>query len=240
MSPPASAEEVLAWLARRGSRRNVDGMARYGIRSASAFGVSMAAMRPLVERLRPDHALAAALWASGWHEARICAALIDDPARVTRAQMDAWALAFDNWAVCDTTCLHLFRRAPRAWAPIPRWARSRQVFVRRAAFAQIAGLAVHDRSPDARFLALLPILRRASRDDEAIVRKAVSWALRTIGQRSLRLHGVVRRLAAGLRAADHTGAQWIGRDVERDLARPIVRQRAQRRASRAGLVSSRG
>jgi 3-methyladenine DNA glycosylase AlkD len=114
------------------------------------------------------------------------------------------------------------------------------VFVRRAAFAQIAGRAVHDRSPDARFLALLPILRRASRDDEAIVRKAVSWALRTIGQRSFRLHGVVRRLAAGLRASDHTGAQWIGRDVERDLARPIVRQRVQRRASRAGLVSSRG
>ncbi len=48
-------------------------MARYGIFSPKVFGVSMATMRPLVKKIGRDHALALALWQSGWLEARILA-----------------------------------------------------------------------------------------------------------------------------------------------------------------------
>ena len=115
MSQPLGVPEVLRWLERRGTKRNRDGMARYGIRSARAFGVSGETMRPLAKRLGRDHGLAARLWDAGWHETRILASLVDEPARVTPAQMDRWARAFDNWAVCDSVCFHLFDRTPHAW-----------------------------------------------------------------------------------------------------------------------------
>ncbi len=147
-------EETLAWLRRRGSKRNRDGMARYGIVTDKAFGVSMATMASLARRLRPDHGLALALWASGWHDARMLATLIDDPARVTSQQMDRWWRDFDTWAICDTACFKLFDRSPLAWKKIRPWSRRRGEYEKRAAFALIASLALHDKkSEDAKFLA---------------------------------------------------------------------------------------
>ena len=112
----ARVAEALAWLERRGTKRNREGMARYGIVAPRVFGVSMATMKSLAKKLGKDHDLALALWDTGWYEARILAALVDEPERVTSAQMDRWARDFDNWAVCDTVCMHLFdrtRHAPR-------------------------------------------------------------------------------------------------------------------------------
>src|SRR5215831_8707865 len=138
--------DTLAWLERRGSKKNRDGMARYAIVAPKAFGVSMATMEPLAKRLRPDHDLAVGLWATEWHEARMLASLIDDPARVTSGQMERWCRDFNNWAVCDTTCLKLFDRSPLAWGKIRPWARRRAEFEKRAAFALVASLALHDRA----------------------------------------------------------------------------------------------
>lgn len=233
--------QVLTWLRQHGSRKNVAGMARYGIRARKVLGVSMAAMQPLVGELRGDHALARALWRTGWHDARILAALIDDPAEVTSAQMDLWARDFDNWAICDTTCIRLFRRTPLAWSKIRRWAASPDEFVRRAAFALMASLAVHDRtSPDARFLPLLTLVLRHARDDRNFVKKAVSWALRSIGARSPALHDAAMTLARTLSRSELPSARWVGADALRDLSRPIVRARAQRRAASARVLSGKG
>lgn len=77
-------------------RRNVEGLARYGIVAPRAFGVPVATLLQLAKRLGKDHALAAALWKSGGYEARLLAAMVDDPRQLTRRQMDAWAAAFDN------------------------------------------------------------------------------------------------------------------------------------------------
>jgi len=221
-----SAEDVISWLRRRGSRRNVEGMARYGIRTAKAFGVSMATLRPLVKRLGKDHALAQELWASGWHDARILAALIDDPAQVTRRQMDAWARAFENWAVCDTACIHLFDRTPHAWAKVRQWSRARGEFVKRAAFSTAAGLAVHDRAAtDGAFLALLPLIDAGASDERPMVSKAVSWALRQIGKRNRALNRAAVDVAARLRLADTRAARWVGSDAWRELTSTAVRAR---------------
>jgi DNA alkylation repair enzyme len=109
--------ETLAWLKRRGTRRNREGMARYGIvvDNHRVFGVSMARMRPLVRRLGRSHDLALALWDTGWHEARVLAALVDEPSRVTRSQMDRWA---PRPCVVACSVVHLPRRdeSPRAAA----------------------------------------------------------------------------------------------------------------------------
>ena len=87
---------------------------RYGIHAEEALGVPMAAMKRIARDLGRDHALAAELWVTGVYEARIVAALVDEPALVTVEQMDRWCADFDNWALCDTVCFSLFdrRRTP--------------------------------------------------------------------------------------------------------------------------------
>ncbi len=222
----ADVRAALAWLERRGSRRNRDGMARYGIVAPKAFGVSMAKMETLATRLHPDHDLALALWRTGWHEARMLATLVDDPALVTRRQMDEWCRDFNNWAVCDTACFKLFDRSPFAWTRIAPWARRRAEFEKRAAFALIASLALHDkRAPDTKFLALLPLIVQASGDERNFVKKGVNWALRAIGHRNPRLHQAAARTAARLAASKDSTPRWIGKDALRDLARHAARRR---------------
>ncbi|MEA3245349.1 MAG: DNA alkylation repair protein, partial [Gemmatimonadota bacterium] len=196
-----SVEEILAWMRARESRRNQAGMARYGIVAANGkvFGITMAALRGLARDVGRDHALAAALWRSGWHEARLLAAFVDEPARVTVAQMDRWTRDFDNWAVCDSTCIHLLSRTPHAWGRVRAWAASPDEFVRRAAFALVAALAVHDRSDsDMKFRSALRLVERHAADPRNFVKKAVSWALRATGNRSRALHADALALATRL------------------------------------------
>jgi 3-methyladenine DNA glycosylase AlkD len=223
--------EVLAFLERRGSRKNREGMARYAITAPKVFGVSVGTLHQLAKRLGRDHELALALWETGWYEARMLAAFVDEPARVTSAQMNRWAKQFDNWAICDTHSLHLFDRTPHAWSKIQEWSGRREEFVKRAAFALLAGVALHDKhAPDHTFLAALPLTERASTDERNFVKKAVSWALRTIGQRSVPLHAAVLTVANRLAASADTTARWVGRDVVRDLTRPVIHARLARRA----------
>jgi 3-methyladenine DNA glycosylase AlkD len=224
------ANEALRWLEARASKRVLDGMARYGLPRDRALGVPMGTLQSLAKRLGKDHALAAALWRSGWHEARMLAALVDDPKLVTRRQMDAWAAGFDNWGICDTACFCLFDRTPFAWEKARRWSASPREFVKRAGFALMASLAGHDRSAeDARFLALLPLVERGARDDRNFVKKGVSWALRRIGGRSPLLHEAALAVARRLAASADAAARWVGKDALRDLTRPAVRSRMDRR-----------
>ena len=224
-------DAALAWLERNGSPRYRDGLVRYGIVAPKAFGVPVGALLKFASRHGKDHALAAALWKSGHYEARLLAAMIDDPQKVTRRQMEAWARDFDNWGVCDTVCWHLFDYTPPAWDAIARWSDARDELVKRAAFAMMAGQAGHNKTAaDARFLSLLPRIEKGALDERNFVKKAVSWALRRIGTRSPALHAAALARARKLAASDHAAARWVGRDALRDLSRPLVRARAARRA----------
>lgn len=218
--------DILSWLERRGTARNRAGMARFGIRSEKAFGVSMATMRPLVKRLGRDHDLALALWKTGWLEARILAGFVDEPSRVTSAQMDRWRQDFDNWAVCDSTCLHLFCRTPHAWGKVALWTRRRDEFGKRAAFALLAALTVHDKAaPDAVFERALVVVEAAANDERNFVKKAVNWALRQIGKRSGRLNTAAVAVARRLAASTQAGPRWVGKDALRELTSEAVRRR---------------
>lgn len=227
--------EVLALLERKGSRRNRDGMARYGIVAPKVFGVSVATLRQVGERLGPSHALAGGLWRSGWYEARMLSAFVEEPERVTAAQMERWARAFDNWAICDTVCFHLFDKTAHAWDKVEAWADRPEEFVRRAAFALLASLAVHDKKAgDAPFLHGLELVERSAGDDRNFVKKAVSWALRSIGKRNPKLCAAATAVAHRLAAASAKGSRWVGKDALRDLASPATRRRLERIAARHG------
>jgi 3-methyladenine DNA glycosylase AlkD len=222
----ATAASVVAELRALGSEAGRAGMARFGINADRALGVSMAAMQPLEKRLRRNHALAGDLWATGIHEARILAALIDDPKAVTPAQMDAWAAESDSWDLCDQACMKLFAQTPYVADKVRQWAEDDREFVRRAAFALVAGYAVAaKKAPDEELLAFLPIIERHASDGRNFVRKAVNWALRQIGKRSMALHGPALALAERLAESPDRTARWIGRDAVKELtdAKQIAR-----------------
>lgn len=212
------AEDVIAELRAQGSPENVAGMARFGIRPANALGVSMVTLRKTARRLGRDHALARDLWASGVHEARILAALVDEPERVTSAQMDRWMRAFDSWDVCDQVCANLFDRTPFAWEKAVAWSRREPEFERRAGFALMASLARHAKdAPDARFRAFFPAIRAGATDERNYVWKAVSWALREVGKRGGALQAAAVKEAEALVALPDRTARRIGREALREL-----------------------
>jgi 3-methyladenine DNA glycosylase AlkD len=219
--PAPSVAAAIAWLERRGSKRNRDGMARFGIVAPKVFGVPVADLRTYAKTLGKSHALAIALWKTGWYEARMLAAFVDEPARVTPGQMDRWARDFDNWAICDHNCFHLFDKTPHAYGKVPVWARSKEEFVRRAAFALAASLALHDKkADDDRFRKFFPLIERASTDERNFVKKGVSWALRGIGHRNAAMRAEALDVARRLAASDDKTSRWVGKDAIRDLSRP--------------------
>jgi 3-methyladenine DNA glycosylase AlkD len=227
--------EALRSLERQGRQRVRDDMrTRYGIVTPKAFGVPMSAIQQLAKRLGRDHDLAAALWATGWYEARLLAAYVDDPAQVTAAQMDRWVRDFDNWGVCDTLCFCLFDRTSHAWRKVDQWGRRRDEFVKRAAFALLASLALHDkRADDVPFLRALPLIERGASDERNFVKKGVSWALRAVGRRSRTLHQASLELARRLAESPDSAPRWVGKDAHRELASPKVRQAVTRAKARA-------
>ena len=214
------ANAAVAELKRMGTKKTRDGMTRYGIPSDNAFGVMVGHIRELAKRLGRNHELAQALWDSGWYEARMLATFVDEPELVTPAQMDRWCNDFDNWAICDTACFHLFDKTPHAFKKASQWSKRKNEFVKRAAFALLASLALHDRKSDDRLFAdFLPLIERAATDDRNFVKKGVSWALRGVGRRSPGLRTSALALSNRLAASQDSTARWIGKDALRDLKR---------------------
>ncbi|HYO71527.1 MAG TPA: DNA alkylation repair protein [Archangium sp.] len=212
---------MLAWLEKQGTKKRRDEMARYAIPSANAFGVTVSALRKYARELGKDHALAQALWATGRYEARMLAAMIDEPAKVTAAQMDRWCRDFDSWAICDMVCFALFDQTPHAFAKVEAWSRRRNEFEKRGAFALLWSLAAHDRrTPDAVFANALRVVEEAADDDRNFVKKAVNMALRAVGRRSAGLNAAAVEVAERLAASSDRTSRWIGKDALKDLARP--------------------
>jgi 3-methyladenine DNA glycosylase AlkD len=235
MSRPVTwdAPAALDWLARRGRKANIDAMARYAIPSENALGVAMRDVQGLAKQIGRNHALAAGLWKSGIYEARLLAAYVEDPRQVSPVQMDRWCRQFGNWAVCDTVCFALFDRTPHAWAKVRAWAGRRAEFEKRAAFALLWGLTVHDKqSGDDAFLQGLRLIRQAADDDRPFVKKAVNMALRATGKRNVALNRAALGVARELAASESPHARWVGKDALRELSSASVRRRLRARSRR--------
>ena len=210
----------------------VAGMARFGINPRNTYGVSIPILRKIARELGKDHELAQQLWASGIHEARILAGMIDDHEKVTQAQMESWVRDFDSWDVCDQCCSNLFDKTRFAYRRSSEWSSRNQEFVKRAGFALMAALAVHDKdASDNKFLKFLPLVKAASTDERNFVKKAVNWALRQIGKRNHRLNRSAIATAREIQKLDSRAARWIASDALRELASASV-QRKLRRAKR--------
>jgi 3-methyladenine DNA glycosylase AlkD len=198
----------------------LDAMARFGLTGAGRLGLAVPTLRALAREFKRDHELALALWDTGIPDAQILAGMLADPARLTAAQMDHWVAGMRAWDVCDQACLNAFVKSPLAWEAIRRWAAREPEFEKRAGFALLAVAAVHQKTrPDADFLACLPLIEAAAGDDRNFVKKAVNWALRQVGKRSLLLREHALTVAERLSRSEEKSARWIGSDARRELAK---------------------
>ena len=213
-------QSALQWLKAHSSRATLDGMARYAIPSDHALGVAMRDIKALGKELGRNQDLASALWDTGVYEARMLASFVGDPARLTAAQMDRWCRKFDNWAICDAMCFNLFDRTPHAWAKVAIWSSERGEFQKRAAFALLWSLTVHDkRAGDEPFLRGLALVEREASDERNFVKKAVNMALRAVGKRDRALHAAAIVLSQRLAGSTDPTSRWIGKDALRELIR---------------------
>jgi 3-methyladenine DNA glycosylase AlkD len=219
-------DEVVKRLRSLGNPKNLAGMARYGIKTDRALGTSMPTLRKMGKELGRDHEIALALWATGIHEARILASIIENPDRVTKSQMETWVKDFDSWDVCDQVCMNLFDKTPFAYDKAFVWSSRRAEFVKRAGFAVMAALAVHDKeAKDKAFQPFLKAIVRESVDDRNFVKKAVNWALRSIGKRNADLNKKAVAAAREIAKTDSKTARWIAGDAIRELTSDKVRKK---------------
>jgi len=202
-------------------------MARYGIRTDHALGgSSLYFLRAMAKGLGKDHALALALWSTDVHEARLLATLVEDPQEVTEEQMEAWVADFDSWDICDQCTSNVFSYTSRGWTKAVEWSSREEEFVKRAGFALMAALAVHDKKAENdRFDPFLSVIERESYDDRNYVRKAVNWALRNIGKRNLALNASAVACAERIRAKGTKAGRWISSDALRELRSEAVQKR---------------
>lgn len=236
--PSWTADEIVAHLKTIGTAENRAGMARFGINTATALGVGNSELRPLARKLKNNHERSLTLWNSDIREARLLAAFTGEPKKVTIEQCRRWADDFDSWEIVDTVS-DLFANTPFWRELVDEFAADEREFVRRTAFAMLAWGAVHlKREPDATFVSYLPLIEAHAGDPRNFVRKAVNWALRQIGKRSLALHVPALALARRLAASADKTARWIGKDAVKELsdAKTLERLAARTGGTRSTLA----
>ena len=220
------ATDVMKWLESVSSDEHREGMLRFGIPNANALGVSMGVMKGKAKTIGRSHSLASALWDTGVYEARTMAAFLDEPLRVGEDQMERWVADFDSWAICDAVCFHLFDRTPHAWAKSEEWVARSEEFVRRAGYALVWALSVHDKAADdALFQAALTRIGQADPDERPFVKKAANMALRAIGKRNRALNASAQDVATSMAAAPDRHIAWIGSHALRELTSDKVQKR---------------
>jgi len=99
---PLTLDDVMADLQAHGSEQTKKTHARHGAREPF-FGVKIEHLKTIVKKVKKDHALALALYDTGNSDAMYLAALISDPAKFTKAQLNKWVkAAYWSYLSCYT------------------------------------------------------------------------------------------------------------------------------------------
>ena len=224
-----SFEEVLIRLYTIAKPDQLKSMSKFGIAVERRLGISIPNLRKMAKEVGQNHDLALKLWKTRIAEAMILASMIDNPKQLTEVQMEDWVIGFDSWDICDQVCGNLFCKSPLAWAKTIDWAQREEEFVKRAAFSLIAYLACHDKQAnDEKFIGLLPVIVQQSPDERNFVKKAVNWALRSIGKKNVNLNQAAINAAKEIQRLDSKTARWIASDALRELDSEAVQKRLKR------------
>lgn len=221
-----TAIDIIASLKKFADPQTLKGFDRFAITSKTALGISMPQLRAFAKKIGKSHQLAQELWKSGIREAQMVACFIADSKQVTEQEMEQWVNDFDSWDVCDTCCQGLWSFTPYAVKKIKTWSSDDREFVKRAAFALTAALAMGKKNiSDDTLKDLLPIIKREAQDERNFVKKAVNWALRQVGKKNKTLNAHAIKTAQEIAAIDSKAARWIAQDALRELTSPAIIKR---------------
>ncbi|XXU51307.1 DNA alkylation repair protein [Sorangium sp. So ce1078] len=181
--------EVMSELERLGTEQNRNAYRRHGA-TDPLFGVSFAHLNTLEKRIKRDHELAEALWATGNSDARTLAAAIADPGRFTRDKLEAWLGGLRSPLLIDLLVKHIAVKTPFAREAMARWTASGDEWIGRAGWKLLGALAEEDPSlPDSLFEERLAAIEASIHRARNRAREAMNSALICIGARNEPLRG---------------------------------------------------
>ena len=205
----------------------------FGIPSRNAYGITNPSIKLVARQIGKNHDLAVQLWHAGILEAMILASLIADPKRLTEFEMDEWITKIESWSVCDAVCGYLFCKTDFAYKKAMAWSYLKPEYEKRAGFVLMATLAVHDKKAhDEKLVPFFKRMEEEAFDERNFVRKAVNWALRQCGKRSLYLHEKALVAAENISNQNSKSARWIASDAIRELNSVAVLKRLNLKASK--------
>lgn len=223
-------DQLMDELVRRADPQVKEQLARFGIPNQKAWGIPMPQLHRLAQRYRYDHQLALALIAQEVHEAKILAALVCPARELSREEVEHFRQALYSWDLVDQFCGRVFQKTPYAWDLPGQWLPDQGEMLRRSGAVMIVALAVHHKNKaDTDFLSFLSLLEPYLDDERNFVFKANSWALRSLGKRSLFLHQEVQDFAHHLVSLSSKQSQKLGKEVLRNINRSSVLQRLAKR-----------
>ena len=224
-------KQILQKLKSLGNPKDVEGMARFGIKSdpGMIFGVRLPDMRKLAKTIGINHKLALELWATGYREGRILAGMIADIKKTDEKLMEKWIKDFDSWEICDETMMNLFWKSPIAFKKAIEWSKKEKEFEKRAGFALMACLAWKDEEAENdKFESFIPAIIDGVTDGRNFVKKAVNWAIRQIGKRNKILNKKFVQVSRDVAKLNSKSAKWIATDALRELTSDAVQKRLKR------------
>ena len=225
-----NSEQIIAYLTSISDTTQIKEMEKYGINTSNTLGISLKDLRDLAKIIGKNHELALALWKTDIREVRMLAALIDIPQKVSEEQMDKWVEDFNSWDLCDHCCIHLFDKTNFARKKIDEWSKRQEEFVKRAAFSLIAVIAVHDKKASNEFFGeFFSVIVRESTDERQYVKKAINWALRSIGKRNLVLNKKAIETAKVMLKKKNKNSFWIANDAIKELTSQKILARLQKK-----------
>lgn len=197
---------------------------RFGINPQNSLGIYHKDLDGLAKEIGRDDALGLALFDTGIYEAKILCSKIYTPENLTEERMDYFAEGFDSWEICDSFCVKLFVKNIWALHKTVEWAKSEKLYIKRAAFVLMASLAVSDKKAENFvFRVFTPIMMRECQDERRHIKKAISWALRSMGKRNIDLRKSAIRVAKEMLELEDKTAQWIAKDVLKELEKESLK-----------------
>ncbi len=192
---------------------------KFGIVANNALGVMHSDLNVMAREIGKNETLAIELFETNVYEARILCAKLFPPKKLTNELAEHWVKTFENWEVCDSFSMGVIAKSPLAKQKILNWINRKSEFEKRAGFATMAAYCMADKKAGNEvYESFLPLIIKASTDERLYVKKAVNWALRSIGKRNIDLNKKAIETAETILLIDSPAAQWIAKDAIKELS----------------------
>ncbi len=191
---------------------------KFGVVAQNSLGVYGKDLNIIAREIGKNSELAIQLFDSEIYEARLLCSKIFRPIDVTEALMEYWTPTFNNWEICDSFSMGLYSKSPFAVKKINEWSTRKPEFEKRAAFATMASYCMADKKASNEvYEAFFTLIKQQATDERLYVKKAVNWALRSIGKRNIDLNKQALLAANEINQMESKAAHWIAKDAIREL-----------------------